>query len=317
MHDLIVIGGGPAALAATAHAVDKRLNVVMVYQDLGGKVGWRESLVRSSQRGHAAGQGGPHPFTTERYLHANEHLRLLTERVMHAGCVNHDQVVRLAQRAPNFAIDTVHHGSLLARTVLLATGARPRRLDVPGAELIDRAAGYSIATYAQFVAGQQVAVVGATQRALTGTAELARVAARVFLIMHDGEPATSLDDGLAAQPNVEVLRGWSVRRVAASGSAMQLELDRGSEQRALEVQRVFVALGLEPNSSLVRRLVEMDAHGCVIVDRAQATSLPGLFAAGDVATTGAEHVLIAIGDGVRAARSAHALLMERALSAKI
>src|SRR5688500_18911313 len=62
MHDLIVIGGGPAALAATAHAVDKRLNVVMVYQDLGGKVGWRESLVRSSQRGHAAGQGGPHPF---------------------------------------------------------------------------------------------------------------------------------------------------------------------------------------------------------------------------------------------------------------
>lgn len=316
MYDLLVVGGGPAALAATAYAVDKRLDVVMVYQDLGGKVGWRESLVKPADGGAATWQGGPHPLTTDQYLHANEHLRLLSERVMHAGCVIHDQVVRLAHRAAGYMAETQHRGSLQARTVLLATGARPRRLDVPGAELIDRAAGYSIATYAQFVAGQQVAVVGATPRAWVGTAELARLARHVYLIPHgDREPATPLSDALGAQPNIEVLGGWSVRSVVPSGTAKVLELGRGHERRTLEVQRVFVALGLEPNSVLVQQLANTDRHGFVVVDQAQATSLPGLFAAGDVATTGGEQVLIAIGDGVRAARNAHAFLMEQELLA--
>ena len=314
MHDLIVIGGGPAALAATAHAVDKRLNVVMVYQDLGGKVGWRESLVRSSQRGHAAGQGGPHPFTTERYLHANEHLRLLTERVMHAGCVNHDQVVRLAQRAPNFAIDTAaswlaagSHGAARHRRTAAAAGCAGRGADRSRRGILDR--------YLRPVRRRPAG------RGCRRDAACADRNGRAGAACRSRLPDPARRGSRRRRSTTPWLRNPTSTCCVAGPSAgsrhpaapCTLELDRGSERRALEVQRVFVALGLEPNSSLVRQLVEIDAHGCVIVDRAQATSLPGLFAAGDVATTGAEHVLIAIGDGVRAARSAHALLMERAL----
>lgn len=322
MHDMIIIGGGPAAAAAAFYAIDKQLDVLMVYEDLGGKVGQRESMI-----GYDTGTLGS---ATRRYvrkngrdvaelipsLPANAALRLLISHAMHSCHVRHDRVVRVQPGDHAFAVETGGHGVLHAKTVIMATGATPRELDVPGAaHVIDRGMDYSITTYAQHTRGQQVAVIGGTTRALLGAAELSQVAAHVFVIIPDRNVApTPLSNALLQQHNLTLISGYDVAEVTGDHTIESLILRTGSHTRQIFVQRAFVDLGLMPNSELVRSLGCTDENGFIIVDCHMATPIPGLFAAGDVTTAAGEQVLIAIGDGARAAKSAHTHLLTRAVS---
>jgi len=297
MYDLVIIGGGPVALSAACYAMGKKLNFVMVYEDLGGKVGWLESLIGPDQT---------------QYLPGNELAHQLTVRVMaQADRIINDRVRAVAKHNATFRIDTEAHGALQARTVLVATGATPIQLNVPGAQrFTDRGLGYSITTYAHLVAGQRVAVLGATRRALSGAAELAHTAARVFVIASDSPYlATPLGHALQQHPNVEILEGYAVTEIIGGDTVEALMIVRDGRPRRIEVDRVFVALGVVPNSAIVRDIVETDTNGFILVNAYHETSLPGLYAAGDVSTMFTEQVLIAIGDGARAAMSAYDYLL--------
>lgn len=311
MHDLLIIGGGPAALAAAFYALDKQLDVVMIYEDLGGKIGWRESLLGPPLQHQQPGAAPGHA-----YLPANDVVRLLINRMMQAGHIRHDRAITLTPGLSFFSVETSAQGVLQSTAVIIATGATPRLLRVPGAQtLIDQGMGYSITTYAAQAVGQHVAVIGGTPRAILGTAELAQHAEQVWLILPDGAAlATPLGNALRHQPNVEILIGYEVREVIGQGSLEALALRSGHETRWLDVQRAFVDLGLEPNSALVRSLVATDRDGFIIVDRANATSVPGIFAAGDVTAVPGEQVLVAIGDGARAAISAYEYCLARRLA---
>jgi thioredoxin reductase len=143
-----------------------------------------------------------------------------------------------------------------------------------------------------------------------GVAELARTAAQVYLIAPDAERlSTPLGIALHHQTNVEVHAGAEITEVCGERAIEALALRIAGATRRVLVDRAFVDLGLVPNSALVRGLVDTDAHGFVVVDQHNSTSLPGLFAAGDVTTTSGEHALVAVGDGVRAAQSAHRYLL--------
>jgi thioredoxin reductase (NADPH)/alkyl hydroperoxide reductase subunit F len=195
--------------------------------------------------------------------------------------------------------------------VLIATGAEPLRLEVPGEErFADHGLGYSISTYAHLAAGRRVAVIGASERTLNGTLELARTAERVFLLAPQTlDEQSQLVGTLRQRPNVEVLESCRVTEIAGRTSADTVVFVRDGQTQQLPVHGVFVTLGLSPNSAMVASLVERDAHNFIRVTSAHETSVAGLFAAGDVTTDACENVLIAIGDGVRAARSAYAYLL--------
>lgn len=301
MYDLIVVGGGPAALAAAFYAVGKQLNVVMIYEELGGKIGWLQSLVGPGQ----------HPD-----LPGNELAHLLTMRTTtKPGHTLDDRVLSVSTNGPIFNVATEQHGVLHSRTVLVATGAAPIQLDVPGIEqVVEGGLGYSIATYAHLVSGQRVAVIGGTNRALSGAAELAGSAAQVYIVapnaLGSGSP---LAQALRQHPHVEVLDGWEPTHVAGQHTPINVTVGRHGEQRELSVDRVFVALGLVPNSEIVRDLVETDASGFILVNAFHETSVSGLFAAGDVSSIFSEQVLIAIGDGARAAMNAYDYLLAQRL----
>lgn len=296
MYDVLIVGGGPAALAAACYAQQKQLSVALVYDQLGGKIGWSESLtVREWE---------PQPV---RYLPSNEHVRLLWDRVVHAAQIVNDTVIQLKAAPQSWDVETEHHGTLQACAVIVATGATPLRLYVPGAQRwVEPGAGYSITTYAHRAKGEQVAVIGSTLRALQGAAELAQTAARVFLVMPDGEYlVTSLGRALRAHPLVEIIMDAEVTEISGINRLEEVVLDYGGQTRRLSVQRVFVDLGLVPNSDIVRGLVGTDSEGFIIVDRDNATTVPGIFAAGDVTTAPGEQVFAAMGDGARAAMSAY------------
>jgi thioredoxin reductase (NADPH) len=300
MHDLIIIGGGPAALSAAVYALGKQLDVKVIYEKLGGKAGTQQ---------HLHGQSAQRAAFSVEAAHLLE--REIAAQPEHTVC---DRVSSVTTIEGGFRIVTQDHGTYQSRAVIVATGTTPRMLDLPGArELLGQGIGYSATTHAHLVAGKQVAVIGTTARALRGAAELARTAARVYLIAPD---AAGLDTPLAhtlqQRPNLEALAGYQVKAVNGPFNVESVVVERGDEHRWLRVDAAFVDLGLIPNSSVVRQLVRLDPAGFIWVDERNATTLAGLFAAGDVTIGFGEQVLIAIGDGARAALSAYEYLLAHA-----
>lgn len=293
MHDLLIIGGGPAGLAAAAYGLGKQLDVVLVCAGFGGKAGQRQQLVDQANREHLVGEEA---FTALWDTVAAQPKRMVE-----------DQVISVFKREQLFHVLT-ERTTLHAPTVIIATGARPTQLGIAHEhEFTGHGLGYSIATHAHLAAGREVAVIGSTARALRGVAELLHIATRVVLIApFPGALNSALGQCLRANPRVDLLEGYTVTEVQASDGAVHaIQVARNRQVQRLPVQAVFVELGLVPNTHMVRQLVRLDEHGFIVIDDHNRTSLPGLFAAGDVTSYLCEQILIAIGEGARAAQSAY------------
>jgi thioredoxin reductase len=297
MYDMIILGGGAAGLAAAAYAHSKQRDVLVIAEEVGGKAGTQQHL---------------HHQVGEEELLGVEAVQLLSRRVAaHAGAILHDRVTNVAKVNGIFEVDTQQHGRQQSRVVLVATGASPLPLDAPGAkQLVNHGIGYSITTHTHLLSGKTAAVIGSTNRALRGVIELAHSGAQVYLITPDATGmSTPFVRALRQIAGVTVLERYEVKRVIGATNVEQLVIARDGEQSVLQVDAVFADLGLLPNSGVVRQIVQVDPDGFIWVDDQHMTTLAGLFAAGDVTTAFAEQILIAIGDGTRAAVSAYGYLL--------
>lgn len=316
MHELIVIGGGAAALSATAYALEKQINVMIIFESLGGKAGQRFSVnsgAASAEDHTQAHRAFPEEQPLgEARLAGEQTIHLFERRIRYQPEIAlHDHVISVSKVGDIFHVETQNHGVRHAMAVIIATGVTPRVLDVPGArDFLNQGVSYSATTHAYLLTGKTAAVIGSTMRALRGAVELARTAQQVYLIEpeanHMNEPLVHV---LQQFPNVEVLEGWRVKEIRGGSTIEQVVVSQGDQSRLLEVDAAFVDLGLQPNSEIVRQLVQTDRMGFIWVNERNATTLPGLFAAGDVTTSFGEQVLIAIGDGARAALSAYDYLL--------
>ena len=218
-----------------------------------------------------------------------------------------DQVSSIRLNGTNFEVETSKSGVKQARAVIVATGAQPLSLNLPGvADHLTTNLGYNTTHHGDTLRGREVAVIGATDEALLSAAEFAQSAAKVYLVLSQLEAADRPEiTALGSIKNVELLQGYRVADVKGEPLGRKLVLERDGTRRALTVDAIFVDLGYKPTTGLVSELVELTAAGYIRVDRRNATSVPGLFAAGDVTRSEGEQVLTAIGDGARAARSAH------------
>ncbi|HEU5086665.1 MAG TPA: NAD(P)/FAD-dependent oxidoreductase [Roseiflexaceae bacterium] len=305
MRDLIIIGGGASGLAAATYARSKKLNVLLIAHHLGGKAGWHQQLLGEA--------------TTE-YIAGEEAVRMFERELRNdAGHLLHDKVLSITPSEGIFEVATANHGVERGIAVLLATGVRPVMLDVPGAaELMGHGLGYSATTHAPALAGKSVAVIGATERALQGANELAHIASKLYLIANTHvELLGSLGIALQYRPNVEVLIGYHVTEIAGAFNVEELVVDKNGDTRRLAVDAVFVDVGLRPNSDLVRHIARVELNGLVRVDEHNATTCTGLYAAGDVTTTPTEHILIALGEGARAAMAAHRYILAHPQAAAV
>lgn len=300
MYDLIVIGGGPAGLTATIYAIRKRLNVLLVSKDLGGKTNFRLALPWIEEYQVIRGLEIVNKFRSElEYLKFARHM---------------EPVDKIDRTEGGFGIKTRGGGELKAKAVILATGTKQQRLTVPGEkDYIMRGLCYSALSYAPLFIDRQTVVVGDGDLALRSAAELSTVSKHVHLVGASGEMLESdLGKKLKSSQNVTILENYKVVEVKGNGFANQVVVrSPGGEEKVLEAEGTFIEMSLIPNSQMVAHLVDLDEQGRIKVDNYCCTSLPGLFAAGDVTNTYAEQVLVAVGEGAKAALSAYEFLLPK------
>jgi thioredoxin reductase len=298
MRDLIVIGGGPAGLTATMYAVQKGLNVLLVSRDLGGKTNYRLQL----------------PFV-ERHMVINgdEVVNRFTREIEYLDYVHvMDNVESVSPAEVGYRVSLSGQGDINTHCVVVATGTRGQLLDIPGEkEFMMRGLCYSAISYAQLFIDRTVIVIGDGHLALRSVAELARIAQRVVLVAPgEGEIDTPLGKRLAEQDSVEFLVGYHPQEIIGDTYARSLVVSKNGETRELAGDAIFVEMDLIPRSSVVADLVALDDKTRIKVNARNETSAPGIFAAGDVTDSYAEQVLIAIGEGAKAALSAYEYLIE-------
>jgi alkyl hydroperoxide reductase subunit F len=318
MYDLIVIGGGPAGLTSMIYAIRKRLNVLMISRDLGGKTQYHLSLPWIEQYQVIRGLEVVNKFKSElEYLDFARREgtveKIGYERADHgAGASSHFNVTIKAD-------ETNPQGETLqAHAVILASGTRQKRLDVPGEkEYIMRGLCYSALSYAPLFIDRKTVVIGEGELAMRSASELATVADEVTVVCSSLDTPECMNSPLGRKlsqaNNVKILTGHRVLEVKGDTHARTV-LVKGENGGAgaikeLHADGIFVEMALMPNSGMVEGLAALDKQGRIIVDSSNRTNVAGLFAAGDVTNCYAEQVLVAIGEGAKAALSAYDYLL--------
>jgi NADH-dependent peroxiredoxin subunit F len=300
MYDLIIIGGGPAGLTAAIYALRKRINVLVVSRDLGGKTQWRLALPWIEDYQVIRGLEIVNKFKSElEYLDFARHM---------------EAVEKIERDGENFVVRTRNGGELKTKALIIATGVRQLRMNVPGEkEYMMKGLCYSALSYAPLFIDRTTVVVGDEDLALRSAAELATIAQKVYLVAPGmALPASDLAHKLENSPNVTVLKNHQVMEVKGDEYARSAVLkDPNGGIQELTADAIFVEMALSPNSQMVEGLVELDEQKRIKVDCANRTNVPGIFAAGDVTSGYAEQVLIAVGEGAKAALSAYEYLLPR------
>lgn len=296
MYDLIVIGSGPAGLSAAVYGKRAGLDLLVLEKNpmSGGQV------LNTYEVDNYLGMPGMDGF--DMGTRFREHADKLGVEFMEATALS------LEDRGGHKLIRT-DQGELEAKTVILATGAVHAMLGAPGEERLGgRGVSYCATCDGAFFRGRTVAVVGGGDVALEDAIYLARTSEKVYLIHRRDElrGAMVLQQELKGLPNVEILYSHVVEEILGEDTveAVTLKDCRTEETFRLPVDGVFVAVGIRPQTELVRGLAVCDEGGYVLAGEDCATDVPGLFVAGDVRRKPLRQIVTAVADGANAAVSA-------------
>jgi alkyl hydroperoxide reductase subunit F len=218
------------------------------------------------------------------------------------------RVTAIRPTEAGYDVETQHGELYRTRTVLIATGMSPRRLDVPGETSLERC-GVSY-TGVQDVArfqGTDVAIVGGGNSALQAVVDLASVARRIYVVCRGELTADATDvEKVRALPHATVLTHSAIQEISGADrvEAIRVESLRDGGTREVPVAGVFIAIGFVPNAAFVGSLVERSAAGEIVIGPDCSTSAPGIFAAGDVTTAFGKRIVVAAGEGAKAALAA-------------
>ncbi|MGN0142974.1 MAG: thioredoxin-disulfide reductase [Roseburia sp.] len=301
VYDVIIIGSGPAGLAAAIYAQRARLKtLVMEKQPMSGG-----QILNTYDVDNYPGLPGIGGF--ELGMKFREHAEVLGTQFVSENVISTElegEVKRIS------TTERVYE----AKTVIIATGASHRTLGVPGEEtLAGMGVSYCATCDGAFFRGKDVAVVGGGDVALEDALFLARSCSKVFLVHRRDElrGAKVLQEKVKETSNIEILWDTVVERVEGSHRVEGLALFNRKKQEGflLEVSGVFVAVGISPNSAMFEGKVRME-DGYICADESCVTSQPGVFAAGDVRTKQLRQVITAAADGANAVTSAERFLYQ-------
>lgn len=302
VYDMIVIGGGPAGYTAALYAARSGLSVLVLEKlSAGGQMALTEQI--DNYPGFEDGIDG---FTL------GEKMQQGAERF---GAVTELAEVYRADLLDRIKTLETSEGIFRGRTVVIATGASPRALGVPGEEaLVGKGVHYCAACDGAFYRGKTVAVVGGGNSAVADALTLSRIAKKVYLIhRRDSLRATKVYHApLMTSPNVAFCWNSTVSALLHTGrlNGLRLKDVRTGGERELACDGMFISVGRAPATELFRDALELDKSGYIVADESTRTNLPGVFAAGDVRTKALRQVVTATADGAVAVHYAEAYLEE-------
>jgi thioredoxin reductase (NADPH) len=322
-YDLVIIGGGPAGLAAAVYGASEGLRTVLVEQSApGGQAGTSSRI--ENYLGFPSGVSGAdlaRRATTQARRFGAE---VIAQEAVSLRCEDPYRVVRLADGT-----------DVSCYAVVLATGVSVRTLEVPGIEpLLGIGVYYGAAmTEAATYRGQDVCIVGAGNSAGQGALFFSRYARRVTMLVRADSPGKSMSrylvDRITATPNIEVVTRAEVTAVRGTGRLEKVAVRRlpEGEQRELDAAAMFIFIGARPRTEMVAGVLELDAQGYVLTGPALSfsgrrprgwtlerdpllfeTSVPGVFAAGDVRAGSSKRVAAAVGEGSGTVGMVHSYL---------
>jgi thioredoxin reductase (NADPH) len=305
--DIAIIGGGPGGLAAALYAARGRANTVVFEQGIpGGQIVTTELV--ENYPGFPDGIGG------------TELGELMTKQAeVHGAVIRTFSPVESLRRADDGGfVFTSDAEEFHAKTVIVATGAVPRKLGIPGeAEFTGRGVSWCATCDAPLYRDKVVAVVGGGDAAVEEAMYLAKFASEVHLIHRRNEfrATKCIQERCRENPKViEHLSRIPIEIIGADGkvASVRLESSAGEPEEILDVQGVFIFVGIHPMNELVGELVELTPSGYIKIDHDGRTNIPGLFAAGDVTDSELKQVVTAAAKGASAAFEALRYLDEGA-----
>jgi alkyl hydroperoxide reductase subunit F len=294
---VLIVGGGPAGAAAAVYAARKGIRTGIASERFGGQV--LDTL-------------GIENFVSVKETEGPKFALALEEHVRHYDVeITNLQRARALRTAGGLVEVQLESGATLkGRTVIVTTGARWRTLNVPG-EQEYRNKGVTFCPHCDgpLFKGKAVAVVGGGNSGVEAAIDLAGIVKHVTLLEFGNALRADavLQKKLRSLPNVDVILDAQTTEVVGDGqkvTALAYQDRASGEDRRLPVEGVFVQIGLVPNTEWLKGTLELNRQGEIMVDARGQTSLPGVFAAGDCTTTPFKQIIIAAGDGAKAALAA-------------
>ena len=300
IYDMIIVGGGPGGYSAALYAARAGLKVLVIEKlSAGGQMALSPMI--ENYPGFDEGIDG---FTLGEKMLSGAH-RFGAESLL-------AEVTALSLDSPVKTVSTTE-GEFKSRTVIISTGADPKNLGLPGeAALLGRGISHCAACDGMFYRGKTVVIVGGGNTAAADALQLSRICKKVILVhRRDTLRATKVyHQPLLNAPNVEFRWNSAVTELLHNGrlTGVKVQNLHSGEEETIECDGLFVSIGRSPNSWLVRGQLELDNAGYIVADETTGTSLPGVYAVGDVRTKVLRQVITAASDGAVAAHYAEEYL---------
>lgn len=294
MYDICVIGGGPAGLTAALYSLRAGRSTLLMEEKLYGGQMAETSVIENMP-------GSPDAEGWELAMKFQQQVEALKPEV----CLK--RAVRLRPQGDSIQVETGDGETLEARRVILAMGVRRRNLEVPGEQrLKGRGVSWCAVCDGAFFRNKTVAVVGGGNTALEDALYLSNICPKVYLLVRRDQfrGQETLAARVKAQENIEVFWETRVTEILGEEQVSGVKIVQGGQEKTLAVSGVFVAIGLSPDKSLYEDVVETDPAGYIVAGEDCRTSVPGIFAAGDIRTKEIRQIVTALGDGAVAAELA-------------
>lgn len=301
--ELIIVGGGPAGLTSAIYSARALIDTLVIEKMLPGGQPVLTTFIENYP-GFPEGISGPELAERLESQAGKFGAKIITSR----------PVLNISRKEEGFEVKT-ESNSFWGKAVIVATGTSPRKLNVPGEEeFTGRGVSYCAVCDGAFYRDRVVAVVGGGDSAMDESIYLTRFASKVFVIHRRNQLRAEkiLQERAFSNPKISFIWDTVVQSIEGDRKVELLKLKnvKTGEISELKVDGIFVYIGSTPNSSMVKDLVDLDENGFIITDNCMKTSVPGLFAAGDVRNTSFRQLATAIGDGAIAANSAERYLGE-------
>jgi len=292
MYDLIIIGAGPAGITASVYAARKRMSLLVITKDIGG-----QAAISGEVENYTGYQFITGPDLAAKF---EEHMRGFDITLK-----ENEGVVELKRTSDKIIVET-DKASYEAKTAIIASGKRSRELNVPGEkEFRNKGLSYCATCDAPLFKDKAVAIIGAGNSALDATLQLIKIAKHIHIINIAGSLSGDaiMREKINENGIVTVFNNTRVTAVFGDKMVTGIKINREGREEELVVQGVFIEIGLIPNSEFAKD-VEKNELGEIKVNFRNETNIPGIFAAGDATDVPEKQIIIAAGEGAKAALSA-------------
>lgn len=296
--DVVIVGGGPAGMTAAIYAARKKLKILMLTKDLGGQAAWSSDI--ENYLGFTMISG------TELTKHFEDHLEKFSEDITMK--LLNEGVRSVAKGPTGFKVTLPDGTSAVARSVIIASGKQPKLLGIDGeSEFMHKGVTYCAWCDGPLYKGKSVAIIGGGNSALDAALSMQKLAKEIFIVNNSDELTGDevMIEKVLAATTIRVLNHMQSLTITGDKVVRGLTV-RDSEtglDKELAVDGVFVEIGSIPSTDYLKGVVELNAAGEVIIDANNMSSVPGIFAAGDVTQVPEKQIIIAAGEGSKAAIS--------------